>query len=337
VVDAVSKQVATIAHTSNLFINPPALELAERLAGLMGVPGVRVFLSNDGATANEAAIKTALRARPGRRKFVAAEASFHGRTLGALALTGKDSIREPFGPFGIDVSFVPYGDADALAAAVDDSTAAVFLEPTLGEAGVIPPPTGYLTAARAACDKAGALLVIDEVQGGIGRTGAWFAHQHEAVVPDLVTVAKGLGGGLPVGACLAVGDSAEALQKGDHGSTFGGNPVSCAAALAVIDVIEQHDLLARVDALGQQWMSDLRACAGGMLTGVRGRGLWLGLEVPSAAARIEGMARERGFLVNATGPDAIRIAPPLILTAEQAASFTAVLPEILSAAEEVAS
>jgi acetylornithine aminotransferase len=336
VVDAVSKQVATIAHTSNLFINPPALELAERLAGLMGVPGVRVFLSNDGATANEAAIKTALRARPGRRRFVAAEASFHGRTLGALALTGKDSIREPFGPFGIDVAFVPYGDADALAAAVDETTAAVFLEPTLGEAGVIPPPVGYLTAARAACDRAGALLVIDEVQGGIGRTGTWFAHQHEAVVPDLVSVAKGLGGGLPVGACLAVGDAAEALQKGDHGSTFGGNPVSCAAALAVIDVIEQHDLLKQVDALGRQWMSDLRSCAGGVLAGVRGRGLWLGLEVPGAAARIEAVARERGFLVNATGPDAIRIAPPLILTAEQAASFTAALPDILSAAEEVA-
>jgi acetylornithine aminotransferase len=312
------------------------LQLAERLAELMGVPGVRVFLCNDGATANEAAIKTSLRARPGRRKFVAAEASFHGRTLGALALTGKAAIREPFGPFGIDVTFVPYGDADALAAAVDDATAAVVLEPTLGEAGVIPPPAGYLTAARAACDRAGALLVIDEVQGGVGRTGVWFAHQHEAVVPDIVSVAKGLGGGLPVGACLAAGDAAEALQKGDHGSTFGGNPVSCAAALAVIDVIEQEGLLKQVDALGQQWMADLAGHIGGVLTSVRGRGLWIGLELPGVAAGVEAAARDRGFLVNATGPDAIRIAPPLILSADEAASFTSALPGILGAVEVTA-
>jgi acetylornithine aminotransferase len=335
VVDAVSKQVATIAHTSNLFINPPALQLAERLAELTGVPGARVFLCNDGATANEAAIKATLRARPDRRRFVAAENSFHGRTLGALALTGKAAIREPFGPFGIDVTFVPYGDADALASAVDETTAAVFLEPTLGEAGVIPPPTGYLTAARAACDGAGALLVIDEVQGGIGRTGVWFAHQHEAVVPDLVSVAKGLGGGLPVGACIAVGATAEALQRGDHGSTFGGNPVSCAAALAVIDVIEQEGLLKQVEEIGQQWMADLGALAGDVLTGVRGRGLWIGLELPGVAAAVESAARERGFLVNATGPDAVRIAPPLILSADEAASFTKALPGILADVEVI--
>ncbi|HVV76648.1 MAG TPA: acetylornithine transaminase [Mycobacteriales bacterium] len=334
VVDAVSKQVATLAHTSNLFINAPALQLAERLAELMGVPDVRAFLSNDGATANEAAIKTSLRARPGRRRFVAAESSFHGRTLGALALTGKAAIREPFGPFGIDVTFVPYGDPDALAGAVDESVAAVVLEPTLGEAGVIPPPAGYLTAARAACDKAGALLVIDEVQGGIGRTGAWFAHQHEGVVPDIVSVAKGLGGGLPVGACLGVGDAADALRKGDHGSTFGGNPVSCAAALAVIDVIEQESLLKQVDELGQQWMAAMAECAGDALKAVRGRGLWIGLELPGTANAVELAARERGFLVNATGPDAIRMAPPLILTAEEAAAFTDALPGVLSAATE---
>lgn len=332
VVEAVSRQIATIAHTSNLFINPPALQLAERLAELMGVDGARVFLSNDGATANETAIKTALRARPGRRRFIAAENSFHGRTLGALALTGKAAIREPFGPFGIDVTFVPYGDADALAAAVDDNTAAVFLEPTLGEAGVIPPPAGYLTAARAACDVAGALLAIDEVQGGIGRTGAWFAHQHEGVVPDLVSVAKGLGGGLPVGACIGVGDAAEAFKKGDHGSTFGGNPVSCAAALAVIDVIESEGLLKHVDTLGQDWMAAIAGCAGDVLHGVRGRGLWIGLDVPGAGPAVEAAARDRGFLVNATGPDAVRIAPPLILSTDEAGSFTAALPGILAAA-----
>lgn len=332
VVKAVTDQVSTLAHTSNLFINPPALALAERLAALIGVPGVRVFLSNDGATANEAAIKTALRARPGRRRFVAAESSFHGRTLGALALTGKAAIREPFGPFGIDVDFVPYGDAAALAAAVDERTAAVFLEPTLGEAGVIPPPDGYLRQARAACDAAGALLAVDEVQGGIGRTGKWFAHQHEGVVPDIVTVAKGLGGGLPIGACLATGATAEALQRGDHGSTFGGNPVSCAAALAVIDVISSEGLLARVEQLGGQWKADIAACADRLLTGVRGRGLWLGLEAAGAAPAIESAAREHGFLVNAAGPDAVRIAPPLILTPEQAATFTDALPVILERA-----
>jgi acetylornithine aminotransferase len=332
VVDAVSKQVATLAHTSNLYINPTALALSERLVELLGVPGTRVFLCNDGATANEAAIKTALRAKPGRRKFIAAENSFHGRSLGALALTGKAAIREPFGPFGIDVTFVPYGDADALASAIDDSTAAVFLEPTLGEAGVIPPPDGYLKSARAACDAHSALLVIDEVQGGIGRTGKWFAHQHEGVVPDIVTVAKGLGGGLPVGACLATGTTAEALQRGDHGSTFGGNPVSCASALAVIDVISSDGLLAKVEQLGQQWQSAIAGCFDGMLTGVRGRGLWLGLEAVGAAPAIELAAREHGFLINATGPDAIRIAPPLILTAEQAGSFTDALPAILESA-----
>jgi acetylornithine aminotransferase len=331
-VDAVSKQVATLAHTSNLYINPQALALSERLVDLMGVPGTRVFLCNDGATANEAAIKATLRAQQGRRRFVAAENSFHGRSLGALALTGKAAIREPFGPYGIDVEFVPYGDAEALAAAVDESTAAVFLEPTLGEAGVIPPPDGYLTAARAACDAHGALLVIDEVQGGIGRTGKWFAHQHEGVVPDIVTVAKGLGGGLPIGACLATGATAGALQRGDHGSTFGGNPVSCAAALAVIEVIESEGLLAKVERLGGQWKADLAARADGPLTGVRGRGLWLGLEAAGAAPAIESAAREHGFLVNATGPDAVRIAPPLILTPEQAATFTDALPAILESA-----
>jgi acetylornithine aminotransferase len=332
IVAAVSEQVATLAHTSNLYINTPALALAERLAELIGVPAVRVFLSNDGATANEAAIKTSLRARPGRRKFIAAESSFHGRTLGALALTGKAAIREPFGPFGFDVDFVPYGDSTALAATIDDRTAAVFLEPTLGEAGVIPPPAGYLTEARSSCDAAGALLVIDEVQGGIGRTGKWFAHQHEGVVPDIVTVAKGLGGGLPVGACLATGEAAEALQRGDHGSTFGGNPVSCAAALAVIDVIASQNLLEHVEQVGSQWKSDLAACADGLLTGVRGRGLWLGLETTGGGPAIEAAAREHGFLVNATGPDAVRLAPPLILSAAEAASFSNALPDILEMA-----
>jgi acetylornithine/N-succinyldiaminopimelate aminotransferase len=336
VIAAVSEQVAKVAHTSNLFINEPAVALAERLAELVG-GDARVFLCNDGAAANEAALKTVMRAQPGRRGFVAAEGSFHGRTLGILALTGKPAYREPFAPFGIDSTFVPYGDVDALRAVVDEQTAAIFLEPILGEAGVIPPPPGYLAAARAICDDAGALLVIDEVQGGIGRTGRWFAHQHDAVTPDIVTVAKGLGGGLPIGACIGIGRVADALTKGDHGSTFGGNPVSCAAALAVIDAIVADGLLAHVERLGTQWQRDLDSVASPLLAGVRGRGLWLALVVADGAApAIEAAARDHRFLVNATGPDAVRIAPPMVLTDAEAASFTDALPAILDDATAAA-
>ena len=330
IVDAVTAQVRRIAHTSNLYLNEPAIALAERLVDILGVEGTRVFLCNDGTTANEAAIKTVRRARPSRSKFVAAERSFHGRSLGALALTGKAAAREPFAPFGLDVAFVPYGDPGALAAAVDDTTAAVFLEPTLGEAGVVPPPAGYLAAARAACDAAGSLLVLDEVQAGVGRTGRWFGHQHENVVPDVITVAKGLGGGLPIGACLATGEASEALQKGDHGSTFGGNPVSCAAALAVIDTIEKDDLLTSVTELGAAWKAALQAVAGDGLQSVRGRGLWLALAVDDGLApAIETAARESGFIVNAVAADAVRLAPPLVLSQSEADSFAAALPEVL--------
>ena len=333
VVGAVERQVRLLAHSSNLYINERALELAERLVRILGVDDARVFLSNDGATANEAAIKVSRRVHPDRTRFVAADRSFHGRTLGALALTGKAAAREPFGPFGIDVTFVPYGDTDALAAAVDDRTAALVLEPTLGEAGVVPPPAGYLAAARQVCDRTGALLVIDEVQGGIGRTGRWFAHQHDDVAPDIVTVAKGLGAGLPVGACLATGRAGEALQKGDHGSTFGGNPVSCAAALAVLDTIEQDGLLDHVTALGSAWKQTLGQVTAPLVQQVRGRGLWLALVVDAGTApMIEQAARAAGFLVNAAAPDAVRLAPPLILSAAEAAAFTEALPGILDSA-----
>jgi acetylornithine aminotransferase len=328
IVDAVSAQVRRIAHTSNLYLNEPSIALAERLVDVLGRPGARVFLCNDGTTANEAAIKTVKRARPERTRFVAAERSFHGRSLGALALTGKAAAREPFAPFGIDVTFVPYGDPDALAAAVDGTTAAVFLEPTLGEAGVVPPPDGYLSQARSVCDAAGALLVLDEIQAGIGRTGRWFGHQHEDVTPDIVTVAKGLAGGLPIGACIATGETADALQKGDHGSTFGGNPVSCSAALAVLDTIEKEGLLDHVATLGAEWKQAL----GDAGATVRGRGLWLALEVDGGIApALESAARDAGFIVNAVAPDAVRLAPPLVLTADEAATFTAALPALLEA------
>jgi acetylornithine/N-succinyldiaminopimelate aminotransferase len=229
---------------------------------------------------------------------------------------------------------VPYDDVAALAAAVDERTAAVVLEPILGEAGVVPPATGYLRAARGICDAAGALLVLDEVQGGIGRTGRWLAHQHEEVMPDVVTLAKGFGGGLPIGACVAGGAAATAFQAGDHGSTFGGNPVSGAAALAVLDTIEADGLLDHVSGLGARWRSDLAAVDSPRLSGVRGRGLWLALLVGEGAApAVQTAAREHGFLVNAIGSDVVRLAPPLVLSDAEADSFTAALPGILAAAQ----
>lgn len=319
-VEAVSRQVATVAHTSNLVVNEPALRLAERLVDLLG--GGRVFLSNDGASANEAAFKLARKhghARGGRLGLVAAEGGFHGRTMGALALTGAPSKREPFAPLPGPVTFVPYGDAAALAAAVTGDTAAVFLEPALGEGGVVPAPAGYLAAAREACDRAGALLVLDEVQSGIGRTGEWFAHPAAGVRPDVVTLAKGLGGGLPIGACVAFGPAASLFVPGDHGSTFGGNPVSCAAALAVLDTIEKDGLLESVRTVGGSLASGLSTIDSPLVSGVRGSGLWLALVLTRpVAAEVEAAARRAGLLVNAVRPDAVRLAPPLVLTAEQA-------------------
>jgi acetylornithine aminotransferase len=333
IVQAVTEQAGRLAHTSNLYLHEPQVELAERLIGLLGVEG-RVFFANSGAEANEAAIKLVRRKQgPGRPVFVATENSFHGRTMGALSLTGKSSIRDPFGPFGLEVRFVPYGDSAALRDAVGSDCAAVFLEPCQGEAGVVPAPEGYLRDARAACDEAGALLVVDEIQSGMGRTGAWYAHQREGIVPDVVTLAKGLGGGLPIGACIGIGDCGSALGKGDHGSTFAGNPIACAAALAVLDTIERDGLLANATEVGNRIAAGVEATGHPLVTGVRGTGLWraITLAAPVAAA-VEAAARRAGFLVNAVQPDAIRLAPPLILTAGQADSFTAELPSILSSA-----
>ena len=333
--EAVTRQVNAIAHTSNLFMHEPEIILAERLLGLLSANGgpadARVFFANSGTEANEAALKLVRRRQgPQRPVIVAAENGFHGRTMGALSLTGKASIREPFGPFGVDVRFVPYGDAEALGAAIGPDCAALFIEPCLGEGGVVPPPDGYLRAARAACDEAGALLVVDEIQSGIGRTGHWFAHQADGVTPDVLTLAKGLGGGLPIGACVGFGECGSALGKGDHGSTFGGNPVACAAALAVLATIESDGLLQSALTIGGQLTAGIEAVSHPLLGGVRGRGLWLAavLTQPSAAD-VEAAARRAGFLVNPVQPDAIRLAPPLIIDPAQAASFTAALPGIL--------
>jgi acetylornithine/N-succinyldiaminopimelate aminotransferase len=337
VIEAVSRQVRAIAHTSNLFAHEGEITLAERLLALLGADG-RVFFTNSGTEANEAALKLVRRHQgPSRPVIVAAHGGFHGRTMGSLALTGKESIRQPFGPFGVEVRFVPYGDARALAEAVGPDCAAVFIEPGQGEAGVVPAPAGYLGAARRACDAAGALLVIDEIQSGIGRTGAWFAHQADGVVPDVLTLAKGLGGGLPIGACIGLGAAGQALRKGDHGSTFGGNPVACAAALAVLATIESDGLLAHAEAVGGQLASGLAATGHPLLRGVRGRGLWLAalLSWP-AAAPVEAACRQAGFLVNAVQPDAIRLAPPLILDEGQAGEFLAAWPAILDQVAEAA-
>jgi acetylornithine/N-succinyldiaminopimelate aminotransferase len=345
VVEAVTRQVAQVAHTSNLFLHEREIELAERLLGLLGgtTPpdppahrgllgtDARVFFANSGTEANEAAIKLVRRCQgPGRPVIVAAEHGFHGRTMGSLALTGKASIREPFGPFGLTVRFVPFGDADALRSALGPDCAAAFLEPGLGEGGVVPAPEGYLRAAREACDQAGALLVIDEIQSAIGRTGAWFAHQAEGVRPDVLTLAKGLGGGLPIGACVGFGRCGTGFAKGDHGSTFGGNPVACAAALAVLDTIERDGLLAEVAAVGERLTAGLHAVRHPLIAGVRGRGLWLAIALTAArAAGLEAAARHAGFLVNAVQPDAIRLAPPLILSPAEADEFLAAWPAIL--------
>jgi acetylornithine aminotransferase len=352
---AVTRQVGTLAHTSNLFMHEPGIALAERILALLGTgegpADARVFFANSGAEANEAAIKLVRRYQGQRNQgqrnqgqrnqgqrnqgqqrtvMVAAQNGFHGRTMGALALTGKASIREPFGPFGIDVRFVPYGDADALRAAAGPDCAAVFVEPCQGEAGVIPPPPGYLRAAREACDGSGALLVIDEIQSGIGRTGHWFAHQAEGVTPDVLTLAKGLGGGLPIGACVGFGEFGSVLGKGDHGSTFGANPVSCAAALAVLETIEADGLLEAATSAGRQLSDGIAAVSHPLLAGVRGQGLWLAaILTENAAADVEGAARRAGFLVNAVQPDVIRLAPPLIITAAQASAFLSALPHIL--------
>lgn len=329
---AVSEQVAKIAHTSNLFINEPEVLLAERLLGLLNAPG-RVFFANSGTEANECAYKLARKygKANGRGYFVAAENGFHGRTLGALSLTGKPAIRDQFGPFPVEVRFVPFGDADALKNAVTEECAAVFLEPTQGEAGVVPAPDGYLRAAREICDGTGALLVVDEIQSAIGRTGHWFAHQREGVVPDILTLAKGLGGGLPIGACIAFGEAATLFAKGDHGSTFGGNPVACAAALAVLDTIEREGLLENARSAGARLAEGIASIDHPLLSKVRGTGLWLAAVLTAdRAAEVQAAAQRAGFLVNAVQPDAIRLAPPLIINAAEITSFVATFPAILS-------
>jgi acetylornithine aminotransferase len=328
-VAAVTEQLQTLGHISNFFASGPQIDLAERMLALLGHEG-KVFFTNSGTEANEAAFK--LTRRTGRTHLVAMTGSFHGRTMGALALTSKEAYRAPFEPLPGEVTFVEYGDADALAAAVTDATAAIVLEPIQGEAGVVVPPAGFLAAARAIADEHGALLWFDEVQTGIGRTGAWFAHTASGVVPDIVTVAKGLGGGFPIGACIGVGAAGDLLQPGNHGTTFGGNPPACAAGLAVIDTIEREGLLELVTVLGQKLRDGLAADP--RVTEVTGEGLLIGVVTAVDAAKIAAAGLARGFILNNATTDRLRLAPPLVLTEEDAAAFLAAWPAILDAAQE---
>lgn len=327
---AITAQLATLGHVSNFFASGPQIALAERLldlvAGSGGTSEGRVFFTNSGAEANEAAVKIAR--RTGRPTIVAAEGGFHGRTMGALALTGKPSIREPFEPLMPGVVHVPYGDAEALAAAVDERTAAVVLEPVQGEAGVRVPPDGYLWAAREITSQHGALLVLDEVQTGIGRTGQWFAYHRDGILPDVVTVAKGLGGGFPIGACIGLGGAADLLGPGSHGTTFGGNPVAAAAGLAVLHAIKRDGLLENAVRVGARLRDGIPSHP--LVAGARGAGLLVAVELSEPIApRVATAALAAGFIVNPVAPSVLRLAPPLILSPDQADEFLVALPEIL--------
>jgi acetylornithine/N-succinyldiaminopimelate aminotransferase len=344
VTSVISSQLATLGHVSNFFTSPTQIALAEKLLALSNAPaGSKVFFTNSGTEAVEAAFKLARRnsgagAAPAdakqRTKIIALEGAFHGRTMGALALTAKEAYRAPFEPLPGGVVHVPFGDVDALLAAIDDTTAAVFLEPIQGEAGVRPLPAGYLRAAREATTKAGALLILDEVQTGIGRTGKWLASEDAGIVPDAVTLAKGLGGGFPIGALVTFGgQTSSLLAAGQHGTTFGGNPVATAAALATLHAIESQRVLANVAAVGEHLRAGLAAMEG--VTEVRGEGLLIGFDLDAdVAPAVVTAGLEAGFIVNSPGPRTIRIAPPLVLTTDQANTFLAAFPAILQTAKD---
>jgi acetylornithine aminotransferase len=326
VIKAVTKQVSTLAHVSNFFSHPQGLLLASRLQKMTGDSNARIFFCNSGAEANEAALK--ISRRTGRSRIVAAQGSFHGRTMGALSMTGQPSKREPFAPLLKGITHVPYGDLSAMSRAVSKKTAMIIVEPIMGEAGVVTPEVGYLAGLREICDRVGALLVFDCVQTGIGRTGQWFGFEHEKVQPDVVTLAKGIGGGLPLGATIAYGRAAQLLQPGDHGTTFGGNPIACAAANAVLDVIESKNLMKSAQVFEKQIKKSLSGTAG--VSEVRGRGLLLGIELTTPIAKkVAALMLEAGVIVNAANDQTIRIAPPLIVTMPQIEKFITIFKKIM--------
>jgi len=330
VVKAVSEQIATLSHVSNFYAHPNAISLAEKLIQMTGENNAKVFFCQSGAEANEAALK--LSRRTGKSKVVAAQGAFHGRTMGALSLTGQPAKREPFLPLVKGVKHVPYGDIEAMRKAVTKKTAMVIIEPIMGEAGVIVPPSDYLKQLRAICDDKGALLVIDAVQTGMGRTGDWFGYEYSGITPDVITLAKGLGGGLPLGAMIAIGTAADLFQPGDHGSTFGGNPVTTAAALATIKFIESKNILSKVEKQGNFLMQELAMIPG--VKEVRGAGLLLGIELETLKAKeIANSLSQLGILVNAANESTIRIAPALIVTNVQINKFISCFKKVIANAK----
>jgi acetylornithine aminotransferase len=327
IVKAVSKQVSILSHVSNFYVHPNAVELAEKLASMTGDKSAKVFFCQSGAEANEAALK--LSRRTGKVRVVAAQGAFHGRTMGALSLTGQPSKREPFLPLVKGVKHVPYGDIEAMRKAVNKKTAMVIIEPIMGEAGVIVPPADYLQELRALCDAKGALLVIDAVQTGMGRTGDWFGYEYSGITPDVITLAKGLGGGLPLGAMIALGKAADLFQPGDHGSTFGGNPVTTAVGLAAIKFIESQKLLKKVEKQGAYLMQELALIPG--VSEVRGAGLLLGIELENLkSSDVASALQKSGVLVNAANPTTIRLAPALIVTDVQIKKFISIFKKVMS-------
>jgi len=330
IVKAVTKQVSVLSHVSNFYAHPNAIALAEKLTKMTGDKNAKVFFCQSGAEANEAALK--LSRRTGKVRVVAAQGAFHGRTMGALSLTGQPSKREPFLPLIKGIKHVPFGDLDAMRKAVSKKTAMVIIEPIMGEAGVIVPPTDYLQELRKLCDKNGALLVIDAVQTGMGRTGDWFGYEYSGIKPDVITLAKGLGGGLPLGAMIALGKAADLFQPGDHGSTFGGNPVTTAAGLAAIEFIESKKILGKVEKQGSHLIQEIALIPG--VKEVRGAGLLLGIELESLKASVVSDAmREAGVLVNAANATTIRIAPALIVTDAQITKFISIFRKVIADAK----
>lgn len=327
IVKAVRKQIETIGHVSNLYANSKPLELASKLIEMVGAEDAKVFLCNSGAEANEAAIK--LSRLTGRKKIVSTIGGFHGRTMGALSITGQANKRDHFAPLLKKIKYVPYGDVSAMSRAVNKKTAMVIVEPIQGENGVITPPAGYLKALREICDEKGTLLVIDAIQTGMGRTGFWFGYEHEEILPDVITIAKGLGGGLPIAAMIAIGPASHLFKPGDHGSTFGGNPVSCAAGLATITEIEKNSLNEKSLELGEFLISELLKVDG--VSEVRGRGLLLGIVLKENWAKeITNYLMAKGVLVNATNENTIRIAPPLIVTRKECEKFVKIFTEVMA-------
>ena len=326
IVTAVSKQVSTLGHVSNFYAHPNVLELAEKLQKMTGEKSARIFFCNSGAEANEAALK--LSRKTGKSKVVATQESFHGRTIGALSLTGQPSKRNPFKPLIKGIKHVPFGDSAAMKRAITKKTAMVIIEHIMGEAGVIVPPADYLKNLRSYCDATGALLVFDCVQTGMGRTGDWFGYEYSGIKPDVITLAKGLGGGLPLGAMIAVGAAAKLFTAGDHGSTFGGNPIATASALAVIKTIEKEKILSHVDEVGEFLLAELALIPG--VTEVRGAGLLIGLTLDKPVAKaVTKRCQELGALINAPSESFIRIAPALNVSLRQAQKFVVIFAQAL--------